>query len=302
MLKKTFLFGIVLISKLKKDIKMTMIVHGLTALTKYIATKRINSLEKDLNSNTITEQEAKSIIERIDKAENVRRAANRFMSKLKRAEEKIDFLDNRATPFALEKSIGVGLLGLIVAPYYAVEQGIESAKKAKQQKEKAKQETEKQNALKAAKEAIENKEKQEESKENSAISLMERIVSGADLLDVRRADIKQQSDKNAIVAGMIDEYGKIAKILSDKGEIVMFINRGFDQEENKTKANAFRMFFVNPETGNYEELARVKSKRGMRRVANAWDKRKEVLLAKQKDYEVAKQMNARLVQATATRE
>ena len=281
---------------------MTMIVHGLTALTKYIATKISNSLEKDLDKEGITEQEAKSIIERIDKAENVRHAAARFMSKLERAERTIDFLDNRATPFALEKSIGVAVTGLIIAPFYAVKEGIEVAKEAKAKKEKAKQETEKQNALKAAKEAIENKEKQEESKENSAISLMERIVSGADLLDVRRADIKQQSDKNAIVAGMIDEYGKIAKILSDKGEIVMFINRGFDQEENKTKANAFRMFFVNPETGNYEELARVKSKRGIQRIVKAWDKRKEVLLAKQKDYEAAKQMNARLVQAGAARE
>jgi len=195
-------------------------------------------------------------------------------------------------PLALEKMLGSGVIALTIVPIALAAVAIDKIDfkgKIKTLKEKKNQK------------AVEGKEKKEESEESDAIDFFEEIVSGAKSLAVYYPDASSERDKNAMVTGLVHtnaEFGRIAKIASAQGDFVIFYDIDKVHEESSPEhiPTVYRMFFVNPKTGNYEELAQIKSVRGRKRFVKAWNKKREELEVKKQEREEAKKINAAINQ------
>lgn len=274
---------------------MTMIAHGVLALNKYLKDKEVEELRNKLKVE-LSEKERQALADKLHKALESQSKVTRKMNKLERTERKIDIfasvlnLRNSGGPLALTRTV----TGVVVATPFVVGAlaytGLEEA--AKKIKElKIKKEEQKQAASIKAKEeakriAKENNEKAEESAEITEINLLKNLVSNAELVQTRRVDIP--TDKNAIVVGLIDEAGQIAEFASELGRTLFF----FDHNPESKTVSAF---FINPETGNFEEIATVKSVRGRKQIVDLINKQLDAQIQRQKDHKEAQIRNAEIM-------
>ncbi|MFQ6729527.1 MAG: hypothetical protein ACLRFK_00510 [Alphaproteobacteria bacterium] len=274
---------------------MTMIAHGVLALNKYLKDKEVEELRNKLKVE-LSEKERQALADKLHKALESQSKVTRKMNKLERTERKIDIfasvlnLRNSGGPLALTRTV----TGVVVATPFVVGAlaytGLEEA--AKKIKElKIKKEEQKQAASIKAKEeakriAKENNEKAEESAEITEINLLKNLVSNADMIQTRSVDIP--TDKNAIVVGLIDEAGQIAEFASELGRTLFF----FDHNPESKIVSAF---FINPETGNFEEIATVKSVRGRKQIVDLINKQLDAQIQRQKDHKEAQIRNAEIM-------
>ena len=281
---------------------MTMIAHGVLALNKYLKNKEVKELESRSTAE-LSEKERADLADKLKKAYDSWDEAGRKMDKLKRAERKIDIfadvfrLQNRGGALALTRTVTV----LVVATplvagalaYTGLKEAATGLKKAATALKEANTKIEEQKramALKAKEEAKriaqENDEKAEESAEMPEINLLKKLVSDSDIVQIRRVDIP--TDKNAIVAGLIDECGQIAEFASKHGRMLFFF-------DNNPEAKIVNAFFVNPETGNFEGIATVKSVRGRKQIVDLINSQHYVKKQKQKEHEEAQIRNAEIM-------
>lgn len=274
---------------------MTMVAHGVLALNKYLKDKEVEELRNKLKVE-LSEKERQALADKLHKALESQSKVTRKMNKLERTERKIDIfasvlnLRNSGGPLALTRTV----TGVVVATPFVVGAlaytGLEEA--AKKIKElKIKKEEQKQAASIKAKEeakriAKENNEKAEESAEITEINLLKDFVSNADLVQTRRVDIP--TDKNAIVVGLIDECGQIAEFASKYGRMLFFF-------DNNPEAKIVNAFFVNPKTGNFEEIASVKSVRGRKQIVDLINSQINIKKQKQKEHEETQIRNAEIM-------
>lgn len=274
---------------------MTMVAHGVLALNKYLKDKEVEELRNKLKVE-LSEKERQTLADKLDKALESRSKAIRKMNKLERTERKIDIFasvlnqQKSGGPLALTRTV----TGIVVATPFVVGAlaytGLEEA--AKKIKElKIKKEEQKQAASIKAKEeakriAKENNEKAEESAEITEINLLKDFVSNADLVQTRRVDIP--TDKNAIIVGLIDECGQVAEFASKYGRMLFFF-------DNNPEAKIVNAFFVNPKTGNFEEIASVKSVRGRKQIVDLINSQINIKKQKQKEHEETQIRNAEIM-------
>lgn len=274
---------------------MTMIAHGVLALNKYLKDKEVEELTNKLKVE-LSEKERQALADKLHKALESQSKVTRKMNKLERTERKIDVfasvldLQNRGGPLALTRTVaGVVVATPLVVGALAYTGLEEAAKKIKELK--IKKEEQKQAASIKAKEeakriAQENDEKAEESAEMPEINLLKKLVSDSDIVQIRRVDIP--TDKNAIVAGLIDECGQIAEFASKHGRMLFFF-------DNNPEAKIVNAFFVNPETGNFEGIATVKSVRGRKQIVDLINSQHYVRIQKRKEHEEAQIRNAEIM-------
>lgn len=274
---------------------MTMIAHGVLALNKYLKDKEVEELTNKLKVE-LSEKERQALADKLHKALESQSKVTRKMNKLERTERKIDVfasvldLQNRGGPLALTRTVaGVVVATPLVVGALAYTGLEEAAKKIKELK--IKKEEQKQAASIKAKEeakriAQENDEKAEESAEMPEINLLKKLVSDSDIVQIRRVDIP--TDKNAIVAGLIDECGQIAEFASKHGRMLFFF-------DNNPEAKIVNAFFVNPETGNFEGIATVKSVRGRKQIVDLINSQHYVRKQKRKEHEEAQIRNAEIM-------
>ena len=274
---------------------MTMVAHGVLALNKYLKDKEVEELRNKLKVE-LSEKEWQTLADKLDKTLKSRSKAIRKMNKLERTERKIDIFasvlnqQKSGGPLALTRTV----TGIVVATPFVVGAlaytGLEEA--AKKIKElKIKKEEQKQAASIKAKEeakriAKENNEKAEESAEITEINLLKDFVSNADLVQTRRVDIP--TDKNAIIVGLIDECGQVAEFASKYGRMLFFF-------DNNPEAKIVNAFFVNPKTGNFEEIASVKSVRGRKQIVDLINSQINIKKQKQKEHEETQIRNAEIM-------
>ena len=106
------------------------------------------------------------------------------------------------------------------------------------------------------------------------------------MIQTRSVDIP--TDKNAIVVGLIDQAGQIAEFASELGRTLFF----FDHNPEAKIVNAF---FVNPKTGNFEEIASVKSVRGRKQIVDLINNQLDIQKQKHKEHEEAQIRNAEIM-------
>ncbi len=274
---------------------MTMIAHGVLALNKYLKDKEVEELTNKLKVE-LSEKERQTLADKLHKALESQSKAARKMNKLERTERKIDIfasvldLQNRGGPLALTRTV----TGVVVATPFVVGAlaytGLEEA--AKKIKElKIKKEEQKQAASIKAKEeakriAKEKNEIAEEDAEYTEINILKDLLYHADLVQTRRVDIP--TDKNAIVVGLIDECGQVAEFASGSGRMVFFF-------DNNPEAKIINAFFVNSKTGNFEEIATVKSVRGRKQIVDLINRQLDIKRQKQKEHEEAQIRNAEIM-------
>lgn len=274
---------------------MTMIAHGVLALNKYLKDKEVEELTNKLKVE-LSEKERQALADKLHKALESQSKVTRKMNKLERTERKIDVfasvldLQNRGGPLALTRTV----TGVVVATpfvvgalaYYGLEEAAKKIKELKIKKEEQKQATSIKAKEEAKRIAKENNEKAEESAEITEINLLKQVISTADIVQTRRVDIP--TDKNAIVVGLIDEGGQIAEFASGLGRTLFF----FDHNPELKIVSAF---FINPETGNFEEIATVKSVRGRKQIVDLINKQLDIKKQKQKEREEAQIRNAEIM-------
>lgn len=273
---------------------MTMIAHGILALREYLAKKEQKELENKLKAE-LFEEERQALKAKLGKA--YEKASQRYdkMMDLKRVEKKIDIFSGfhrfkKGGPFALGRT----LTGVVVAvpfvvgafAYFSLEEAAEKIKERKTKKEEQKQAASIKAKEEAKRIAKENKEKAEESAEITEINLLKELISNADMIQTRSVDIP--TDKNAIVVGLIDEAGQIAEFASKLGRMLFFF-------DNKPEAKIVNAFFVNPDTGNFEEIATVKSVRGRKQIVDLINSQLDIKKQKHKEHEEAQIRNAEIM-------
>ena len=274
---------------------MTMVAHGILALREHLANKEIKEIEKKLTAE-LSEEERLALDAKLDKAYEKASQRYRKMKELKRVEKKIDIFSEfhrlrAGGPFALGRT----LTGVVVAvpfvvgalAYTGLEEAAKKIKELKIKKEEQKQATSIKAKEEAERIAKENNEKAEASAEMSEINLLKDLVSNADMIQTRSVDIP--TDKNAVVVGLIDEAGQIAEFASELGRTLFFF-------DNNPEAKIIRAFFITPETGNFEEIATVKSVRGRKQIVDLINSQLDAQRQRQKDYKEAKKINAEIVQ------
>lgn len=275
---------------------MTLIAHGILELNKYIKDKKVTELSKKLQAE-LPDNVKKEINERLEKARAERWEARDKLSKLKKIEEKIDiFGGHEGGKFALAKTLGVSIVIVPVAIGALASVGVRSAadalKAAKAKKEQQKQEIAEKAAEEEKRIAQEKAEELEESVEKEEIDLLTRVISNADMVHNHgRADVSTY--KNAMVMGLVDEYGQIAEIASEHGRMVFF----FDDSQKEKEAKIVNAFFINPETGNFEQIATVKSVRGRSKIISAINGKLAEQRQKHAEQEEAKMRNAQIMAA-----
>lgn len=277
---------------------MTLIAHGILALDATIKKKKMEKAKANYDEDDSIAAKVKK--ER--KSEKYKKAIQR-LKKLKRFEGDLNEMAQwplaavgiktkyKETPFALEQVIlsspAVAVLGIVDMAVDGVKSIINAhkeqvaAKKEKAERE-ARKEARVQERKKEEQKQIENKaalirsEKEqvaidnaEETVEDEEIKAIEQIIAESRIVDFHTTDITK--DKSAIVKGLTNENGKVIEIDDDH---IVFLYNFANQPVSITKGNyEASVFFINPETGNYEQLAKFKSKRAMERLKRAVNKK-----------------------------
>ena len=134
-------------------------------------------------------------------------------------------------------------------------------------------------------------EEEDETVEEEEIKTIEQIIAESRIVDFHTTDITK--DKSAIVKGLTNENGKVIEI--DDNHIV-FIYNFSEQPGSITKGyHEASVFFINPETGNYEQIAKFKSKRGMERLKYAVNKKLDEMDRNSERHEDAQQIQRALL-------
>ncbi len=193
-----------------------------------------------------------------------------LLKKLIRFEEKIDIFmpvtgkRYDGNPFALGRTVGYIVLSIPVLTgllaYETVKYAANNVKEKQIYNKKLKEDAKIKADEKAKQLAQEKFEETEELKEKQEITILTKAVSEADFIRIRNVDIP--TDKTAIIVGLVDEYGKIAEIAMKEGKMVLFM-------DDNPQSKIFSAFFIDPETGNFEEIARVKSSRGIDKIRSS---------------------------------
>lgn len=235
---------------------------------------------------------------RLKKLQNIEYELNAFAQTPRTAVRDLfhkDYIDPVATPTALENTIlavpfvGITLIATLVSETAEmvtkpIFDKIADKRKVKEEKaeREAREEARVQERKREEQKQIENKaalirsEKEqaaidnaEETVEDEEIKAIEQIIAESRIVDFHTTDITK--DKSAIVNGLTNENGKVIEI--DDNHIVFLYNFA-SQPVSITKGNyEASVFFINPETGNYEQIAKFKSKRAMERLKRAVNKK-----------------------------
>lgn len=272
---------------------MTLIAHGILALDAAIKKKKMEKALNDWNmGKEDSEQKQKTARLKYKKATQRMKSLKNFEGDLNEMAQwplaavgiKTKY---KETPIALEQAIlsspFVAVLGIVDMAVDGVKSVINAhkertvAKKEKAEREAAeaarvqerKKEEQKQIENKAAlirsekeQAAIDNAE---ETVEDEEIKAIEQIIAESRIVDFHTTDITK--DKSAIVKGLTNENGKVIEIDDDH---IVFLYNFANQPVSITKGNyEASVFFINPETGNYEQIAKFKSKRAMERLKRA---------------------------------
>ncbi len=298
---------------------MTLIAHGILALDAAIKKKKMEKAKANYDEND-------SIVAKVKeerKSEKYKKAIQR-LKKLKRFEGDLNEMAQwplaainiktkyKETPIALEQAIlstpFVAVLGIVDMAVDGVKSIINAhkeqvaAKKEKAERE-AREEARVQERKKEEQKRIENKaalirsEKEqaaidnaEETVEDEEIKAIEQIIAESRIVDFHTTDITK--DKSAIVKGLTNENGKVIEI--DDNHIVFLYNFA-NQPVSITKGNyEASVFFINPETGNYEQIAKFKSKRAMERLKRAVNKKLDEMETYATRHQDAQQMQQML--------
>lgn len=274
---------------------MTLIAHGILELNKYIKDKKVADLKNKLQGE-LPDDVKQTIDERLKKALDASADARDKLRKLKRAEKKIDIYGDNGGKFALVKTVGITFalvpLGIAALTYEGVKATADALKTSKAKKEQQKQEIAEKAAEEEKRIAQEKADELEESVEKEEIDLLTRVISNADMVHNHgRADVSTY--KNAMVMGLVDEYGQIAEIASEHGRMVFF----FDDSQKEKEAKIVNAFFINPETGNFEQIATVKSVRGRSKIISAINGKLAEQRQKHAEQEEAKLRNMQIMAA-----
>lgn len=271
---------------------MTLIAHGVLALDAAIKKKKFEKAQADYAEENAFENQQK-------KHEKYKKAIQRLKS-LKRFEGDLNEFAQfpleavgietkyKETPIALEKFVlsapAVAIVGIVALVSDGVKSVIDTYKeretvkkekvaadaaakaRAEEQKKKEQKSIEhKAAAIRAQKEqdAVDNAE---ETVEEEEIQAIEKIIQESRIVDFHTTDITK--DKSALVKGLTNKAGKVINI--DDSHIVFLYN--FTNNPAATIVNGGHeasVFFINPKTGNYEQVAKFHSKRGMERLKRA---------------------------------
>ena len=162
-------------------------------------------------------------------------------------------------PLALEAMLVANVAGLAASPIVGLAVGgVALGKKIGDLADKAK--------YKREQKQYESKLKADEKAERQEIDLALELIEKAGSVHYRTADDR---DANAMTAGLINQSGMVANLYSKdekNGDYVVFVF----VEAEKDKIN---IFFKNPETGNYEQIANVNSLNGINKIIKALRKR-----------------------------
>lgn len=267
---------------------MTLIAHGILELNKYIKEKKVADLKNKLQGE-LPDDVKQTIDEQLKKALDASADARDKLRKLKQAEKKIDIYEGDGGKFALVKTVGITCalvpVGIVAMTYEGVKATADALKTSKAKKEYQKQKV-------AEEEKRIAQEKAEESVEKAEIDLLTHVISNADMVHNHgRANVSTY--KNAMVMGLVDEYGQIAEIASEHGRMVFF----FDDSQKEKEAKIVNAFFINPETGNFEQIATVKSVRGRSKIISAINSKLAEQRQKHAEQEEAKLRNMQIIAA-----
>jgi uncharacterized membrane protein len=302
---------------------MTLIAHGILALDAAIKKKKMEKAKANYDEDDSIVANVKKEI----KSEKYKKAIQR-LKKFKRFEGELNEMAQwplaavgiktkyKETPIALEQAIlsspFVAVLGIVDMAVDGVKSVINAhkeqvaAKKEKAERE-AREEARVQERKIAEQKRIENKaalirsEKEqaaidnaEETVEDEEIKAIEQIIAESRIVDFHTTDITK--DKSAIVKGLTNENGKVIEIDDDH---IVFLYNFANQPVSITKGNyEASVFFINPETGNYEQIAKFKSKRAMERLKRAVNKKLDEMERYSKRHEEAQQIqHAQMLQS-----
>lgn len=259
---------------------------------------------------------------RLKKLKNIEHELNTFAAIPRTAVRDLfrkDYIDPVATPTALENAIlAVPFVGITFIATLVLETAemitkpisdkIADKQKAKEEKaeREAREEVRVQERKKEEQKQIENKaalirfEKEqaaidnaEETVEDEEIKAIEQIIAESRIVDFHTTDTTK--DKNAIVKGLTNEKGKVIEIDDDH---IVFLYNFSNQPGSITKGNyEASVFFINPETGNYEQIAKFKSKRGMERLKRAVNKKLDKMGGHSLRHEQVQQIQAQMLRS-----
>ena len=235
---------------------MTLIAHGILKLAAIIEDKRYGPYKTDAYYGK----------------------ANTRFRELKRFEGAIGWVEGN--PLALETGLATVAVGVpIIVVLAPIVGGVLGVKELLKIIEKKKAEEEKQK--KAEKERLAKVQADLDLEKET--SVLTGIIKEASLIASR--DVKK-GDINVFHAGLLNPdkptEGKVIDI--DKNHIAFIYDFGDKQEIN--------VFFVNPETGNKEQIAQITSKDGIKAIELAISKRKAELKAKADEISKLRAKNA----------
>ncbi len=274
---------------------MTLIAHGILALDKVMA---------DLEERIFPKSKVAS--------RHVNRAKQRLRD-IQLAEVKIAKLNlinrilndgypihrKRNNPLVLEKMLVGNVAVVVLSPllggvkllelYFTKREAKKEAKALAEKAKKAAQSKIESNAaaIRAQKEQ-ERAEESAEADEETEIETFENIIKTSSAVAIRVADATK--DKSAMVKGLTNSTGKI--VMLDQDHIIFLYNFTTNPDVVSAGKSEASVFFMNPKTGNYEQIAKISSKRGVQRLFRAL-KNKEMEIEQAE----AKHANAQIMQA-----
>jgi len=283
---------------------MTLIAHGILALDAAI---KKNKFEKaQANDN----EDRQKKLEKYKKAQQRLKSLKYFEGDLNEMAQfplEVAGIETKykATPIALEKFVLSSPVLAIVGIGALVSDGVKSVINTYKKHEAAKAHAEERKkneqksienraaAIRAQKEqdAVDNAE---ETVEEEEIQAIEKIIHESRIVDFRTTDITK--DKSALIKGLINKAGKVINI--DDSHIVFLYN--FTNNPTATIANGGHeasVFFINPKTGNYEQVAKFHSKRGMERLKRAVNAKLDEMERNSQRHRHAQQMQQDVLQS-----
>ena len=301
---------------------MTLIAHGILALDKAIKKEKFKKALDDWDAGKEgSEQERKTARSKYKKATQRMKSLTNFEGDLNEmAQWPLEAIGIKTkykeTPIALEKAIlslpFVGITSVVTLASDGVKSIInvhkkqvaakkekadrEAAEKARAQERKRQEQKQIENQAAFIREQKERDtvDNAEETVEEDEIKTIEQIIAESRIVDFHTTDITK--DKSAIVKGLTNENGKVIEIDDDH---IVFIYNFSEQPMSITKGyHEASVFFINPETGNYEQIAKFKSKRGMERLKHAVNKKMDEMDGYSLRHEQAQQIqHAQMLQS-----
>ena len=274
---------------------MTLIAHGILALDKVMADLEERIFPKSKVASRHVNR-AKQSLRDIQLAE-VKIAKLNLINRI--LNDGAPIHRKRNNPLVLEKMLVGNVAVVALSPllgggklldlYFTKKEAKKEAKAIAEKKKKESQS--KIEAYAAAIRAQKEQERAEESAEadeENEIKAFEKIIKESEIVDVRKTDATK--DQSAIVNGLTNVGGKVMSIGQDH---IIFVYNFGTKSAGKSSVEA-SIFFVNPKTGNYEQVATISSERGVQRLLRAFrNKENEIEIAKG-EHDSAKRLQAQM--------